>query len=342
MSGRGRQRTVWSLVAVVACALGACRARALDEADAGGSGGAMIAGAGGAAPAAGAAGTGATTTAGQGGVAGAIPGGPGAGGSGGVGGASSNACAGGEAFSYLVRSLATIEIADAGARIHGFDLDGRASDGTAPDDCRVSDGISPDGRAGIDNVIGGLWREDFGALFDQSYAQGHSPIVIRLSGVDDFRNDDCVDVEWFAALWVGSPIDPASLSAVGKELRQDGPVARLAGARIQAGRLLANGDGAIELRAWSDGGGSARAFVLPLVLSRIAFAPNVVELTGGELGGRVQPEDVHRAYQAVFGSLFPHDLIASILFPDLPSGQTLCAILSAGFGFEAVRVTVVP
>ena len=341
MSGRGRrQHTVWSLVAVTACALGACRTRALDGADAGGSGGAMVAGTGDAAPAAGAAGTGATTTAGQGGVAGAIPGGPGAGGSGGAGGASANACAGGAAFSYLVRSLATFEITDAGARIHGFDLDGRASDGTAPDDCRVSDGISPDGRAGIDNVIGGFWREDFGALFDQSYAQGHSPIVVRLSGVDDFGNDDCVDVEWFAALWVESPIDPASLSAVGKELRQDGTVARLAGARIQAGRLLANGDGAIELRAWSDEG--ARAFVLPLVLSRISFAPNVVELTGGELGGRVQPEDVYRAYQSVFGSLISRDQVASILFPDLPSGQTPCATLSAGFGFEAVRVTVVP
>jgi len=342
MAGRGRQHTVWSLVAVAACALGACRARALDEADAGGIGGAMIMGAGGAAPTAGAAGTGATTTAGRGGAAGAIPGGPGTGGSSGAGGASANACAGGAAYSYLVRSLATFDVANAGIRIHGFDLDGRASDGTAPADCRVSDGMSPDGRAGIDNAIGGFWREDFGALFDQSYAQGHSPIVVRVSGVDDFRNDDCVDVEWFAALWVGSPIDPASLSAVGKQLAQDGPVARLAGARIQAGRLLANGDGAIQLRAWIDGGGGAKGFVLPLVLSRIAFAPNVVELTGGELGGRVQPEDVYGVYQSVFGSLIPRDQVASILFPDLPSGQTPCAVLSAGFGFEAVRVTVVP
>jgi hypothetical protein len=342
MNRRDRQHTFWSLVAVAACALGACRARALDEADAGGSGGAMIMGAGGAAQPAGAAGTGATTTAGQGGGAGAIPGGPGAGGSGGAGGASANACAGGAAFSYLVRSLATSGIADASVRMHGFDLDGRVSDGTAPDDCHVSDGMSPDGRAGIDNVIRGFWREDFESLFHRSYAQGHFPLVVRLSGVDDFGNDDCVDVEWFTARWVGSPIDPASLSAVGTQLREGGPVARLAGARIQAGHLLANGDRAIELRASIDGGGSATGFVLPLALSRISFAPNVVELTGGELGGRVQPEDVHRAYQSVFGSLISRDQIASILFPDLPSGQTPCAVLSAGFGFEAVRVTVVP
>ena len=56
----------------------------------------------------------------------------------------------------------------------------------------------------------------------------------------------------------------------------------------------------------------------------------------------MQPEDVYLAYQSVFGSLFSRNQIASILFPDLPSGQTLCAMLSAGFGFEAVRVTVVP
>jgi hypothetical protein len=77
-------------------------------------------------------------------------------------------------------------------------------------------------------------------------------------------------------------------------------------------------------------------------LSRLSFVPNAVELTGGELGGQAEPEDVYGAYGAVFGTLISRDAVTAILFPDLPSAQTPCAQLSAGFGFEAVRVTIVP
>ena len=287
-------------------------------------------------------GAGGTVTSGQGGAAGAITGGAGTGALGGAGGAPATACPGGAVFAFLVRSLATFARGDGGLSFHGFDLDGRASDGSVPEDCGVSDETSPDGRTGIDNAIGGLWGEDFAGLFNHSYARGISPIVIRLSGVDDFDSDDCVDVEWSGGQWVGAAVDPASPQAAGQLLRQDRPINRLPGARIENGRLLADGDGAIALRAQHEGPEGVRSLTWPLALSRISFAASAEQLTQGEVGGRVDPEDVYRAYQSVYGSIFPRELIATVLRLDLPSGQSRCALLSAGYGFEAVGVTVVP
>ena len=290
----------------------------------------------------GSAGASGTVTSGQGGAAGAITGGAGSGALGGAGGAPATACPGGAVFAFLVRSLTTFASGDGGVSFHGFDLDGRASDGSVPEDCGVSDVTSPDGRTGIDNTIGGLWGEDFAPLFNLSYARGNSPIVIRLSGVDDFDSDDCVDVEWSGGQWVGAAVDPASPQAAGQLLRQDRPINRLPGARIENGRLLADGDGAIALRARLERPEGVRSLDLPLALSRISFAASAEQLTQGEVGGRVDPEDVYRAYQSVYGSLITRDQVASLLRPDLPSGQSRCALLSAGYGFEAVGVTIVP
>ena len=290
----------------------------------------------------GSAGASGTVTSGQGGAAGAITGGAGSGALGGAGGAPATACPGGAVFAFLVRSLTTFASGDGGVSFHGFDLDGRASDGSVPEDCGVSDVTSPDGRTGIDNTIGGLWGEDFAPLFNLSYARGNSPIVIRLSGVDDFDSDDCVDVEWSGGQWVGAAVDPASPQAAGQLLRQDRPTSRLFGARIENGRLLADGDGAIALRARLERPEGVRSLDLPLALSRISFAASAEQLTQGEVGGRVDPEDVYRAYQSVYGSLITRDQVASLLRPDLPSGQSRCALLSAGYGFEAVGVTIVP
>jgi hypothetical protein len=287
-------------------------------------------------------GTPAEAPGGTAGAAGRVGVGGAAGASGGAGGANANACQGGAAFSYLVRSLVTFEPADAGVLVHGFDLDGRVSDGAAPEDCRITDGISPDGRTGIDNAIGGFWGEDFAPAFGRSYAMGVSPVVIQLSGVDSFDDDDCVDVEWSSAQWADATVDPASPEAAGRELRRNGPIARLAGARIEAGRLLASGDAPIELRALFGALDSLRDFVFPLQLSRLSFAASAERLTKGELGGHVEPETVYQAYQVLCGSFCPRALVDSILLPDLPSGKTTCALLSAGFGFDAVRVVLEP
>ena len=336
------RRAVLIVVAWIFAAggLAACRARGtVEPMGSGGAGGPTSIGPAGSA---GAAGVGGIVTSGQGGAAGAITGGAGAGALGGAGGAPATACPGGAVFAFLVRSLATFTPGDGGSSLHGFDLDGRASDGSVPEDCGVSDGTSPDGRTGIDNAIAGFWAEDFAPLFNLSYARGISPIVIRLSGVDDFDSDDCVDVEWSHGQWVGAAVDPASPQAAGQLLRQDRPTSRLAGARIENGRLLADGNGAIALRAQHEWPGNFRSLDLPVTLSRISFAASAEQLTQGEVGGRVAPEDVYRAYQSAYGSLISPEQVTSILRLDLPSGQSRCALLSAGYGFEAVGVTIVP
>jgi hypothetical protein len=253
------------------------------------------------------------------------------------GGAATGACRGGAVHSYLVRSLVALEFTDADVLVHGFDLDGRASDGTAPEDCHVADRNAPDGRVGIDNTIAGFWGEDFSVAFDQSYALGNAPLVARLSGVDSFDNDDCVDIEWFGAEWVDAPIDPASPQAAGRHLRR-GATSSGSSARIEAGRLVADGSAPVELRASA----GARAFVFPLTILRISAAISSEALTQGEMGGHAHRTNVHSAYRSLGGGLISPEIVNSILFPDLPSGQTPCTLLSAGFGFDAVRVTIVP
>jgi hypothetical protein len=280
-------------------------------------------------------GAGATTTTGQAGAAGVA--------GAGSGGASAGTCAGGLAASYLIRSLVSFERDGAGAfTVHGFDLDGRDSDGTGAGDCGIADSAAPDGRTGIDNTVAGFWAEDLAPTFDSSYAQGKAPIVLSLYGVDSFLQDDCVEVEWSAAQWVGDALDPASPQAAERQLRPEGSQVRLLG-RIDGGHLVATGDGVAPLRAVrNDPNGLTVGFSLPLALSQISFDPSAERLTRGEVGGRMAPPDIKTAYKTAFGSLISPELVETILYRDLPSGQSACALLSAGFGFEAVRVTMVP
>ena len=344
------RRAVLILAASI-CAVGgpaACRTRGtLDPAGSAGAGGRSSTGAAGASgaggqPPAGDAGGGGATPSGPGGTAGVIAGGAGA--PGGAGGGTALACPGGAVFTYLVRSLSTYAPVpgDGAWSVHGFDLDGRASDGSAPEDCHVPDGTAPDGRTGIDNTIAGLWGEDFAPLFNVSYAAGVSPIIVRLSGVDDFDRDDCVDVEWSEGQWVGPPVDPASPQAAGQKLRQAESIALVRGGRLEGGRLLADVDATVTLFAQYDATDARLRLVLPLGLSRISFAATAEGLTRGELGGHVDPEDIYRAYQSIVGSFITREQVATVLRPDLPSGQSPCALLSAGYGFEAVPVTIVP
>lgn len=66
------------------------------------------------------------------------------------------------------------------------------------------------------------------------------------------------------------------------------------------------------------------------------------QLTQGDVGGRLRPEDVQRLYRDAYGTLIDEGAVASSLFLDLPSGTNPCAELSAGFGFQAVGATLVP
>jgi hypothetical protein len=290
-----------------------------------GTGGRAPAGSGGTT---GGSGTGGSGT-GGGGTGGGATGGSATGGSGAIA-----ACPGGATFDYTIRSLVTAEETEtdgaAMRAVRGFDLDGLDSDGSKPEDCSVADFATTDGRRGIDNSIAGLWAEDFSRLFELSIASGKVPTSIRLSGVDNFDHDDCIDIAWSYSV-----LPPGAV----------GPEWQFRRARIDAGTVLADGIGVVEIGArfvpQSDPSPLSTA-LFPLELPRIELRPTPDgQLARGVVGGRVRPAHVVSAYRTAFSEIAPviAPQVESILARDLAEGSQPCALLSAGFGFEAVRTT---
>ena len=100
---------------------------------------------------------------------------------------------------------------------------------------------------------------------------------------------------------------PASPQAAGQLLRQGRPTSRLAGARIETDACSRTAMARSRCAPSTKGPQGVRSLDLPLALSRISFAASAEQLTQGEVGGRVDPEDVYRAYQSVYGSFITRD-----------------------------------
>lgn len=84
---------------------------------------------------------------------------------------------------------------------NGFDLDGFVSTGDDGTGCGHADRVSPDGTPGIDNAFAGLLpaleATEASAIEDlvqDAIAVGDLLLMFEVSGIDDPRNDDCVDV----------------------------------------------------------------------------------------------------------------------------------------------------
>jgi hypothetical protein len=220
-------------------------------------------------------------------------------------------------YAYVVRSLATmgpVIITGGGTTrdIFGFDLDGRDSDGTQAEDCGVADLVSLDGRRGIDNTVAGLWSEDLAPAFQPGLMDGNVTSTIRLSGVDSFTDDSCVDVTWSTN------------------------VPQFRRAKIEGGRLIADGSTPIPLqgKAIPLNASAPVPIVLPLSSPRISFRPTADALRGGLVGGSVAVDELVTLYRTVFGAL-ADGLALGLLRPDLPADGQPCTLLSAGFAFEA-------
>jgi hypothetical protein len=83
----------------------------------------------------------------------------------------------------------------------GFDLDGVVSAEGDPAGCGQPDFVAPDGRPGIDNRFAVLWSAVVELIGDAAEGlvrgainSGTLLLIIELRGVDDPREDDCVDV----------------------------------------------------------------------------------------------------------------------------------------------------
>ena len=91
----------------------------------------------------------------------------------------------------------------------GFDLDGVAStiDAPGPGACPHDDLSGPGGESGIDNALWGalgcIWGYERGSTIDEyavsNIKEGQRTILVRLSGVDDERNDDHVELALFTS-----------------------------------------------------------------------------------------------------------------------------------------------
>jgi len=95
--------------------------------------------------------------------------------------------------------------------VWGFNLDDHVSDDNDWEGCSHEDLIDPAGNEGIDNAFSGLIPaleateasavED---LIQDSVNNGELLLVVKLTGIDDFDNDDCVSLEFARA--DGAPI----------------------------------------------------------------------------------------------------------------------------------------
>lgn len=83
--------------------------------------------------------------------------------------------------------------------VWGFDLDGRVSDAADYDGCNKPDGVDPEGRQGVDNGMANLWpiianteAVAVAGLIQDGINNGELLLLVELTHVDDWQNDDCV------------------------------------------------------------------------------------------------------------------------------------------------------
>lgn len=244
--------------------------------------------------------------------------------------------------------------------VPGFDIDGRVSDATDREGCRKPDVTSPapDGIEGVDNELGPVLAETeamFGirANLAEALRTGQLLVLFDVRGVDDFENDDRVEVDTlFGVLPAGVALpmrDGGSRYLPGqtfdidtRSLMADGMTAAVTlPGRIVDGRLQA-GPGEVSL-------------VIPfmdMVISldiqdvQLRFDVSAERISTGVLGGGL---DVDATVTSLAGAGFDDSLTRLVLngAADLrPDSRFICQSVSIGLvfhGVPAVRgVTVTP
>lgn len=204
-------------------------------------------------------------------------------------------CGSGELHGAVVTKLGFTRIAEEGVA-PGFNLDGLVSDGTDYVSCGKMDFVGPDGTIGVDNQLAKLVPDveaivgnAVDGLLQGSVNDGQLVILMELGGVDDFVNDECVEV----SLQVGEK-HPPSLGTDGE---------------IEAYQTF-NPDVAAELSHTSDGRITDGVLetgpfpvAIPLAIFDVAFTVNVqnarIRLTIDEdgkmvgfMGGGVIPDEI--------------------------------------------------
>ncbi|MEM9067546.1 MAG: hypothetical protein AAGE52_03540 [Myxococcota bacterium] len=233
--------------------------------------------------------------------------------------------------------------------VPGFDLDGVTSDGTEVETCRTPDFTSPapDSEEGVDNAIGPLLadqEEDFRirASTAASVRSGRLLILLEVRGVDDFENDDRVEVDvLFGLLPAGleAPIFSGerflaaqTFNIDARSLEDDMMTARVSlPGEINDGRLRA-GPGRLALTV------PLGDEVLMLDLERVELRADITEdnLELGVLGGALDVAATAEALAGVSG--FEQPLVMLVLngAADLDRVGANCTAASIGLVFRGV------
>ena len=133
------------------------------------------------------------------------------------------------ATSHIVRTLA-FTVPNEDGTVPGTNLDGRVSDRSDAETCRVKDFVSPNGTEGVDNQFSILWQavrglvdDSVDGLLQNTINEGRILLLITLEGVDDVENDPCVTLRLREAS--GVPVigtDGAILDGQTFDLKTDG------------------------------------------------------------------------------------------------------------------------
>ncbi len=245
-------------------------------------------------------------------------------------------CDTGESYFYLINHVG-IPYPDRTGMIEGFDLDGVASEVGDEAGCGHRDFTSPDGVPGVDNQLAMLANEisatlDMGQGLEDAIEEGSFAVVAEVRNVDDFTNDDCVNVS------LGLGYLP---SGGAPELGADG---RPAAGQLYDTRYLAEASGRIvggRLETDPIRFESELTLVepaVPIVIEQARLQASISEndIEDGVIGGKVQVGVLEAAVTAMRPEMAG---IASFVLQaqaDLEPAEGSCGALSAGFTFAGV------
>jgi hypothetical protein len=262
---------------------------------------------------------------------------PGPGGGPGTGGTTEPlSCDTGESYFYLINFVGVPE-ADPAGLIEGFDLDGVASEVGDAAGCGHADFTSPDGAPGVDNQLAVLANEisatlDIGQGMANAIEEGSFAVVAEVRNVDDFSNDDCVNVRLGLGYLPGG--GAPELGADGRpaagQLYDTRYLTEVSG-RITNGRLETD-----PVRFESELTVVEPAVPIVIEGARLSASISESRIDDGVIGGKVQVAVLEAAVTAMKPEMA--DLASFILQAqaDLDPDAGSCSALSAGFTFGGV------
>jgi hypothetical protein len=250
-------------------------------------------------------------------------------------------CEGGEPLIFLVRTLAFARVDEAGVS-SGFDLDGAVSDGSDAQGCGVTDFVSPEGAAGVDNGWAGVQPAldlteavAIESLVQSSIEAGNLLILAEITGIDDLEDDDCVNLRILRAS--GTPMlgtDGLILSGQTFDVEEGIPAVTVAGARIEGGAVLAGPlDLAIPITVFD--------VSLDFLFTRGGFRLDLEdrEHGSGVMGGGTSTADLVTVAEANDAEGLLGGIMKSLLDQNAdlwPDDQGVCQDISVNFELDAV------